>query len=164
MLDLYTSEQSKHKINRHCDFTVSSYQAVTVYLQTHGSIKHHISHICSSVRLFFYILKLFWLTLYLQRHWKFAFDFMSKNMPVITSPLITRIMCTHTVYHKNWILVILHFWPYYISFTYYTLLLKLFFWYYIHKLFTYNFVKKLALFCINIVLKLPCNHARHAMI
>ena len=44
------------KIHRRCDFTVSSSLAVTVYLQTHGSVKHHISHICSYVMLFFYIL------------------------------------------------------------------------------------------------------------
>ena len=82
---LHHSEQSKHKINICCDFTVASYPAATVYLQTHGSVKHHISPICSSVMLFFNIPKLFWLTLYSQRHWKLAFHFISKNVPVITS-------------------------------------------------------------------------------
>ena len=61
----YHSDQSKHKMNKCCDFTVSSNLAVILYLQTHGSVKHHIPPLCCSVRLFFYILKLFWQPLYL---------------------------------------------------------------------------------------------------
>ena len=100
----------KHKINRRCDFTDSSYLTVTVYLQTHASIKHHISPICISV-IFLYpetILVNFILTetlkigfsLHVQ---EYACD--SKRV----RPLITRIVCTPTVYHDNGIFVIIHF-------------------------------------------------------
>ena len=124
-------DQSKHKINRRCDFTVSSYLEVTVYLKTHGSVKHPIH---SLVRLFVYmktilVKVIFTETLKISFSYHFQeYSYGNKRM----RPLITRIVCTHTVYCDNWILVIVHFWPYYISFTWYTLLLNPFFWYYIY--------------------------------
>ena len=60
--------------------------------------------------------------------------------------------CYHTFLAIVYFIYIIHF------------IIELFFWYYIHNLFSYNFVQKLALFCINIVPKLPSNHAWDSMI
>ena len=98
------SQQFQNNINSLHDLPVTSYPTVTVYLQTHGSIKHHISTICSLVKVIFLKPETILVNIIFTDTLKIGFLLHAPEYDCdnkIMRPLITMSVCTHTVYHNN---------------------------------------------------------------